>query len=458
MAAVPVSIEYKDTGESLAIKDHQMVFQLAEVLNNWNAEKNPELKVEFIKWIQSSPNTPANSRGGRLPDGRIPAASDIAADPSLRGPGQTAPNATEAEIGQKAWAEHLGITDEVIRNLAVDMYGEHKKAVESGSLSWSEAAFLYNKLGLSLNTTDFVAGLGTNGLWGDFYDSGYFTATTWVTIDKGLNSLPNAFAPHIKDKITYGRKITGLKYNNETSKISLQWRDPGHEFDMTPSTAEYDYAVVAAPFTKVRLWNLPRYSSLLSRAINTMNYSPSCKIALHYKSRFWEHLDKPILGGCGSTDIPGVGSVCYPAYNLNGTGPGVILGSYQSGTQARSLGALSELDHVALIQRAMIEAHGPIAAEEFTGNYDRQCWELDEHQAGAWASPLVGQQELYLPAYYQTEFKTIFVGEHTSYTHAWIFSALDSAVRGTAQLLLDLGLVDEAKTVVHAWMGRWIKL
>jgi monoamine oxidase len=93
-----------------------------------------------------------------------------------------------------------------------------------------------------------------------------------------------------------------------------------------------------------------------------------------------------------------------------------------------------------MAQRAMIEIHGPIAAEQYTGIYDRKCWAADEHQAGGWASPLVGQQDLFLPAFYQTEFKTIFVGEHTSYTHAWIFSALDSAVRGTVQLLLDMGL------------------
>ena len=49
-------------------------------------------------------------------------------------------------------------------------------------------------------------------------------------------------------------------------------------------------------------------------------------------------------------------------------------------------------------------------------------------------------------------------GEHTSYTHAWIFSALDSAVRGTTQLLLDMGLVDEAKQIVDTWMGRWISI
>lgn len=63
-----------------------------------------------------------------------------------------------------------------------------------------------------------------------------------------------------------------------------------------------------------------------------------------------------------------------------------------------------------------------------------------------------------MPAYYNTEYKTVFVGEHTSITHAWIFSALDSAVRGTAQLLLDMGLVDEAKQVTEEWMGRWITI
>jgi monoamine oxidase len=106
----------------------------------------------------------------------------------------------------------------------------------------------------------------------------------------------------------------------------------------------------------------------------------------------------------------------------------------------------------------MIETHGQIAEEQFTGLYDRKCWEQDEFQAGAWCTPLVGQQELYLPAYYQTDKHTVFVGEHTSFTHAWIFSALESAVRGTAQLLLDMGLVDEAKEITSTWMARWLKM
>lgn len=52
----------------------------------------------------------------------------------------------------------------------------------------------------------------------------------------------------------------------------------------------------------------------------------------------------------------------------------------------------------------------------------------------------------------------IFVGEHTSYTHAWIAAALESGIRGSVQLLLDLGLVDEAKAAVNKWMARWIDI
>jgi monoamine oxidase len=221
---------------------------------------------------------------------------------------------------------------------------------------------------------------------------------------------------------------------------------------------EFDYIITAIPFTRVRTMRLPPYSSLLSRAINNMQYEPACKIALHYKTRFWEHLEKPIFGGCGSVDIPGISTICYPSYELNSSRPGALLATYLSGDMARSIGALSDIDHVSLVQRAMIETHGQIAQEEFTGSYDRHCWEHDPYEMGAWCTPAPGQQALYLPAYFRTEFKTVFVGEHTSYTHAWIWSALESAVRGTTQLFLDMGLVDEAKAITEEWMARWISV
>lgn len=52
----------------------------------------------------------------------------------------------------------------------------------------------------------------------------------------------------------------------------------------------------------------------------------------------------------------------------------------------------------------------------------------------------------------------IFVGEHTGITQAWVAPAIESGIRGAVQLLLELGLVDEAKEAVDKWMARWIDI
>ncbi|OJZ80069.1 hypothetical protein ASPFODRAFT_54094 [Aspergillus luchuensis CBS 106.47] len=461
----PMNITYADTNETLQIQDHRMVLQLADVLNQRNADTHPELQVNFIPFIQHNPNVPADTGGVRLPNGRIPTLAQVKANSSLS---YTAPpsNATAVAVAKAQYKQYTQIDQSsTIREVARNMYSAHKAAIEKGFFHWSEAGYLRYALGNNANVTDYVAGATANSptadnspIWEEnIYDNVYFAATEWRTVDQGLDSLARAFVPHVANKTTFGRTVDGLSYNETSGKIAYTWRESPLHLRAERSD-EYDYAVVAAPFTKVRLWDLPRYSSPLSRAISGMNYESVCKVALMYETRFWEHQDSPIFGGCGSVDVPGVGFVCYPSFNMNSTGPGVVLASYSLGTTARSVAALKPQDHVALAQRSMVKIHGMVAAEQFTGISDVHCWELDEHQAGGWAVPIVGQQELFLPAFYQTEFQTIFIGEHTSYTHGWIFSALDSAVRGTTQLLLDLGLVDEAKVIVNEWMGRWIKL
>lgn len=64
--------------------------------------------------------------------------------------------------------------------------------------------------------------------------------------------------------------------------------------------------------------------------------------------------------------------------------------------------AMKEEDHVRLVVEAMNEIHGPIAEEQYTGIYDRQCWGLDPHAAGSWAAPFTGQHEKYMPEYHKT--------------------------------------------------------
>lgn len=59
-------------------------------------------------------------------------------------------------------------------------------------------------------------------------------------------------------------------------------------------------------------------------------------------------------------------------------------------------------EHVQYVLQAMAEIHGEVVNEQYTGNYDRRCWTLDPLASGSWASPLIGQHELYLPEYFKT--------------------------------------------------------
>lgn len=212
--------------------------------------------------------------------------------------------------------------------------------------------------------------------------------------------------------------------------MQLQWRnDSGSgNINQVPSfdSSTHDYAIIAVPFSVVKNWRLPAtLPTLLKTAITNLNYDTSCKVALEFSSRFWEQYENPIFGGCNTaTDIPEIGVVCYPSYDINGTGPASILASYTwlphanrvcycyfapsdhwtvvSHAQEMTANPLTqwisvpETEHVAWVLDAMVEIHGESIRNLYTGNYKRKCWLQDPFAAGGWASPIAGQHELYM--------------------------------------------------------------
>ena len=52
-----------------------------------------------------------------------------------------------------------------------------------------------------------------------------------------------------------GRSIERAEFLSSTKKVQLSWK--GNYTDTTFETANYDYAFIAAPFTKVRSWRFP---------------------------------------------------------------------------------------------------------------------------------------------------------------------------------------------------------
>ncbi|KAJ4288857.1 hypothetical protein N0V88_007187 [Collariella sp. IMI 366227] len=459
---------YKDltTGESLNISDHQLVFQLADEMNRLN-RNDKNLSVDFVNWIQSNPNGLVYKNGFKLPSGMPPTVAQIKENPSYGSPVKVMNESTKAVA---AAVEEYMPDPEFYAGLAKNMFKAHKEFTENGlkglgGESWSEFAFMVNYLGASLNDTDINGG-SESSFWSEIYDTVYFSASSWRTINGGLNRLPLSFHPLVNKDTYMNRKVERIQFSKDkkkSPKVQLTWRDTTEKRNhrQQPPTTQlrtstFDYALISAPFTVVRSWRLPSLPPTITNAINHLGYASACKVALEYSTRFWEHLANPIVGGCSTTtDIPGIESICYPSYNLNGTGKATILASYATSEWVSSLG---EEEHVQMVVDAMSEIHGEETRKLWTGKYNRRCWNHDSLERAGWANPTIGQHKLYIPEYFKTYDGLIFIGEHTSYTHAWIASALESGIRGSVQLLLELGLVDEAKEVVNKWMARWIDI
>jgi hypothetical protein len=140
------------------ITDHQLVFQLAEEMNNINRhDKN--LSVDFIPWYQSSSNGLQYKNGIRLPNGMPPTAAQVAANASLAIP-SILDNSTQ-EL-QKAVEDSLPGAEFYVK-VAQNMFKAHREFLDGGLAGlpgdqWSEFGYMMNYLKANLNDTDIVGG------------------------------------------------------------------------------------------------------------------------------------------------------------------------------------------------------------------------------------------------------------------------------------------------------------
>ncbi len=61
-----------------------------------------------------------------------------------------------------------------------------------------------------------------------------------------------------------GRSIQRAEFLPQINEVQLSWKDT--YTDTVFSSANYDYAMIAAPFSKVRSWRFPNTCELLERA------------------------------------------------------------------------------------------------------------------------------------------------------------------------------------------------
>ncbi|OAA51111.1 amine oxidase [Beauveria brongniartii RCEF 3172] len=477
---LPWSITYKSDNTTHEYTDHRMTFQLADTLNRLNGH-DPRYKIDFIPWIQHHPNELLARGTGRHPDGRVPTRAELAADPQRLA--KPAPMSTAEYKDVKAQMNAILKREETLRFIQRDVWRAHAWAMGQGLDELSEQAYMRATLHAGENVTDAIwTDTDYDIFWDELHhnsnlaqdgSAGALGETEWRCVDGGFDRITDAFVPHLGgDRLTLNRKIRKIE---AVSGVGADGRTVSQRTRLSwyPSVAnrtllhrDYDYAIVAVPFTMTRFMDLPPFSSVLARAISEagLRFKSACKMALLFSERFWERGAAPIFGGYSQPASAAVGALYYPVYGLNQSSsssssdsprPGLIT-QYRGGDWSDRYVSFTDEEYAQTVLDAVVSLHGEQARDYYTGHYEKLCWLEDEHTAAAWCRPDIEQHRLYIPAYHRTEFNTIFIGEHTAPTHAWISSSLHSAVRGTVQLLLELGMVDEAKKVNKEWMGRWI--
>jgi len=172
----PYSITDAETNETFPIMDQRMIFQLADILNEMNKDEDPALQINFIKWIQTSANTPV-ATSKRRPDGTVPGRLETTLDPALLDNANlTYSNVSAVYEGMEALDDFKGLDKERIQFYAKDIFRAHKQAVEDGMLDFSEVEYLRYVMGFDANITDQVTTTAVTWPMWEF-ESVYFMAT-----------------------------------------------------------------------------------------------------------------------------------------------------------------------------------------------------------------------------------------------------------------------------------------
>lgn len=213
---LPYTVTYND-GETLEYTDHQMVWQLADKLNQMN-QSDAQCRVDFIPWVQHHPNELIALDTRRKPDGSFPSRGDIQADSSLEEPNAIT---THEYNNTKSRMDDILKNKETLKSLQRDVWRAHKRAMDQGLDEWSEQAMMRHEFKASENITDE---LWTSSDYDVFWDELHHNSnlgldgspgtpgtTEWKCIDGGFNRLSDAFLPRVQDRLKLNRKIRKLE-------------------------------------------------------------------------------------------------------------------------------------------------------------------------------------------------------------------------------------------------------
>ncbi|XP_028420677.1 L-amino-acid oxidase [Perca flavescens] len=328
------------------------------------------------------------------------------------------------ELLQKALQK---VKDEVSANGCLsalkkyDRYSVKDYLVQEGNLS-SEAIRMIGDL---LNQQSLMYTALTEMV---YEQSNINDKTNYTEVTGGSDLLPEAFLNVLEGPILLNSKVKRIR--SDKDKGVIVWYQPGQQSNVTNLTAD---VVLVTTTTKAALFMDfdPPLSIKKMEAMRTAHYESSTKIILTFSKRFWE--EDGIRGGKSITDGPSR-FIYYPSHGFptNKT-IGVLLASYTWSDDSLLFLGASDEDLKELALRDLAKIHGEYVKSLCTGVLVKK-WSADPHSLGAFALFTPYQHLEYSKELFRSEGRVHFAGEHTAVPHAWIETAMKSAIRAATNI------------------------
>jgi monoamine oxidase len=241
----------------------------------------------------------------------------------------------------------------------------------------------------------------------------------------GMDMIGKAFARQVGDLIRHDAKVTRIQQDEHG--VTVTYTDISSP--ATTQQAKADWCVCTIPLSI--LSQIPTdVSRRMKAAIDAVPYTPSVKIGLQFKRRFWEE-DDAIFGGISYTDLP-IRQIAYPNTGYNSAGKGVLLGAYLfDGPNAYEFTSMHPDERVARAVEFGARLHPQYGSEYENGiavAWHRVPFTLG--CAGNWSEEARAEHYDNLC---EIDGRIVLAGEHVSYIPAWqegaILSALDAVTR-----------------------------
>ncbi|MCY9510665.1 flavin monoamine oxidase family protein [Paenibacillus larvae] len=249
------------------------------------------------------------------------------------------------------------------------------------------------------------------------------STTQFYEITGGMDRLPNAFLPQLKEDVLLHHKI--IKIFQDQNSVTIYGM---HEQTSEHFTVTGDLAIVTLPFTALRFVKLAPYESFSyykRRAIRELNYMASTKIAIEFKSRFWEKVGQ--RGGRSITDLP-IRFTYYPSYGIGTKGHSMLLASYTWADEALLWDSLYEQERIQIALSNLAEIYGNQVYSQFISGFSFS-WNQNPYSCGGFANFEPGQELALAPYTTTPEGRVHFAGEHTTKVHGWMQGAIESGIR-----------------------------